>query len=108
MGGMWTRAWNIVGCALYAALLCVGAYQVWLSLFFTMATDGCHDAACDAGYRVWPAMLTMWIGVGLTLLCTLALMITGAARGKVVVCWPFAGLLALGVVFVVADTVVLH
>lgn len=59
-----TVAWNIVGYLVYAALAFVGGFAVWFSLFFAMATDGCHDSACDASYHVFPAMVTMWIGVG--------------------------------------------
>lgn len=102
------RVWNIIGYLLYAGLVVVGGYAIWYSLFFTMATDACHDAACDAGYHVWPAMLTVWIGVAATLLLTLAIMIAQSVRGKIVVGWPFAGLLALGVVVAVANDVVLH
>lgn len=102
------RVWNIIGYLLFVGLLAVGLYEIWFSLFFGMATDACHDAACDASYHVWPAMLTMWIGVGLVLLVTLAVMVTQAMRGKIVVGWPFAGLLALGIVFVVANNGVLH
>lgn len=65
-----TVAWNIVGYLVYAALAFVGGFAVWFSLFFAMATDGCHDSACDASYHVFPAMVTMWIGVGAVLLLT--------------------------------------
>ncbi|AMC80847.1 integral membrane protein [Mycobacterium tuberculosis] len=54
-----TVAWNIVGYLVYAALAFVGGFAVWFSLFFAMATDGCHDSACDASYHVFPAMVTM-------------------------------------------------
>lgn len=103
-----SRIWNIIGYLLYAGLVVVGGYQIWFSLFFTMATDGCHDSACDASYHVWPAMLTMWIGVGVTLVLTFAVMIAQSVRGKVVIGWPFAGLLVLGIVFLVANDLVLH
>lgn len=102
------RVWNVVGYLLYVGLVTVGGYAVWFSLFFTMATDACHDSACDASYHVWPAMLTVWIGVAATLLVTLAVMIARSRRGKIVVGWPFAGLLGLGVVFLVANDWVLH
>lgn len=49
-----TVAWNIVGYLVYAALAFVGGFAVWFSLFFAMATDGCHDSACDASYHVFP------------------------------------------------------
>ena len=101
------RAWDIVGYLLYAGLVCAGGCAIWFSLFFPMATDGCHDAACEAGYRVWPAMITMWIGVGLALLLTLVVMVVQSYRGKPVIGWPFAGLAAVGVTFLVATHLVL-
>jgi hypothetical protein len=76
----------------------VGGACVWISLFFGMATDACHGSACDASYHVWPAMLTMWIGVAAVLGLTLVVMLVSSARGKVVAGWPFAGLLAVGAV----------
>ena len=102
------RVWNVVGYLLYAGLLVVGYYEIWFSFFFGMATDACHDAACDASYHVWPAMATVWIGVGVTLLLTLTVMVAQSIRGKIVVFWPFAGLLALGIVLLTASQVVLH
>lgn len=104
----WSRIVNVVGYLLYAGLLAVGGYAVWFSLFLGMATDGCHDAACDASYHVRPAMLTMWIGVGAVLVSTLAVMVARSSRGKIVVGWPLAGLAALGLVFVIATQLVLH
>ena len=100
-----TVAWNIVGYLLYAALLFVGGLEIWFSFFFGMATDGCHDSACDASYHVWPAMVTMWIGVAAVLLVTLIVMVRNSSRGNVVIGWPFVGLLALGFVYVAADAV---
>lgn len=102
------RVWNIIGYLLYAGLLAVGGYEIWLALFFGMATDACADAACDASYYVWPAMVTVWVGVGLILLLTLTVMVVQSMRGKIVVGWPFVGLLGLGIVFVIANDVVLH
>ena len=100
-------AWNIVSYLLYAALACVGAIEAYYSMFFAMATDGCHDSACDASYHVWPAMLIMWVGVGTVLTTTLVVMVRGALRGKVILGWPFAGLLGLGLVMGIA-LAVLH
>ncbi|MCV7124176.1 hypothetical protein H7H53_14000 [Mycobacterium lacus] len=100
-----TVAWNIVGYLLYVGLVLVGGFEVWFSLFFAMATDGCHDSACDASYHVWPAMITTWIGVGAVLLTTLVVMVRNSSRGNVVIGWPFVGLLALGFVYVAADAV---
>ncbi len=65
-----TVAWNIAGYLCYAGLVLVGLGEIWFSMFFAMATDACHDSACDASYHVWPAMLTMWIGVGAVLFAT--------------------------------------
>ena len=62
-----TVAWNILSYLLYAALVVVGGFEVWLSFFFGMATDACHDPACDAGFHVWPAMVIIWIGVAAVL-----------------------------------------
>ncbi|EFD57505.1 integral membrane protein [Mycobacterium tuberculosis T92] len=56
-----------------------------------MATDGCHDSACDASYHVFPAMVTMWIGVGAVLLLTLVVMVRNSSRGNVVIGWPLLG-----------------
>jgi hypothetical protein len=97
-----TIGWNVAGYLLYAGLLAVGLTEVWYSLFFGMATDACHDSACDASYHVRPAMLTMWIGVGLILTSILVAMLVYSARGKVVVGWPVAGLPALGLVWLLA------
>ena len=83
--------WNIAGYLLYAGLLAVGLTEVWYSLFFGMATDACHDSACDASYHVRPTMLTMWLGVGLVLTSTLIVMLLFSARGRVVFGWPVAG-----------------
>lgn len=94
-----------LGYLVYAALAFVGGFAVWFSLFFAMATDGCHDSACDASYHVFPAMVTMWIGVGAVLLLTLVVMVRNSSRGNVVIGWPFVGLLALGLVYVAADAV---
>lgn len=102
------RVWNIIGYLLYAGLLALGCYEIWVSLFFGMATDACHDSACDASYHVWPAMVTVWIGVGVILLLTLVVMVAQSIQGKIVVGWPVAALLALGIVFVIANEVILH
>jgi len=100
-----TVAWNVLSYLLYAALVIVGGYQVWLSLFFGMATDACYDSACDASYNVWPAMITMWVGVAAVLLVTVIVMMRKSSQGNVVIGWPFLGLLGLGFVYVIADTV---
>ncbi|KBA93886.1 membrane protein, partial [Mycobacterium tuberculosis M1728] len=99
------RVSGLTGAVQYAALAFVGGFAVWFSLFFAMATDGCHDSACDASYHVFPAMVTMWIGVGAVLLLTLVVMVRNSSRGNVVIGWPFVGLLALGLVYVAADAV---
>jgi hypothetical protein len=100
--------WNIIGYVLYAGLPPVAMYEVKFSSLFGMATDACSDRACDASHHLWPAMLTVWIGVPIVLLATLVVMIVQSFRGKVVVGWPLAGLLAFGIVFLVAKDVVLH
>lgn len=100
-----TGAWNTLGYIFYMVLVVVGLLEVWLSFFFAMATDGCHDAACDASYHVWPAMVVVWVGVGAVLLLTLIVMFRNTSRGKVVAGWPFLGLLCLGLVYVVADAI---
>ena len=97
-----TIGWNIAGYLLYAGLLAMSLTEVWYSLFFGMATDACHDSACDASYHVRPAMLTMWIGVGLVLTSTFVVMVLFSARGRVVFGSPVAGLLALGLVRMLA------
>lgn len=102
-----TVIWNIIGYLLYALLLAAGALCVWVSFFFAMATDACHDSACDASYRVFPAMVTMWIGVAAVLLTTLIVMVVKSIRGRVVAGWPIAGLLGLVGVFVLS-VLVLH
>jgi hypothetical protein len=102
-----TVAWNILGYLLYAALVVVGGFEVWLSFFFGMATDACHDPACDAGFHVWPAMVIMWIGVAAVLLVTLIVMMRKSSKGNVVIGWPFVGLLGLGFVYLVADAILL-
>ena|ERR1700742_1999634 len=98
-------AWNIVGYLLYVGLVGAGVFGVWMSLFFGMATDACGDAACDASYRIWPAMIIIWAGVGTVLLTTLIVMVRNSSRGKVVVVWPVVGLLALVFVYAVAAAV---
>lgn len=100
-----TGAWNTLGYILYLGLVLVGLLEVWLSLFFAMSTDACHDAACDATYHVWPAMLAVWIGVAAVLVLTLIVMFRNSARGKVVAGWPVAGLLGLGLVYAIADAI---
>ncbi len=100
-----TVAWNTVGYLLYAGLVLVGLAEVWFSLFFGMATDACHDSACDNSYHVWPAMHTMWIGVGVVLTATLVVMARNSLRGKVVFAWPFVGLAGLGLVYGLAMAV---
>jgi hypothetical protein len=100
-----TAAWNILGYLLYLVLVVVGALEVWVSLFFGMATDACHDSACDASYHVWPAMVVMWGGVGAVLLATLIVMLRNSSRGNAVIGWPFLGLAGLGLVFVVAYSI---
>lgn len=97
-----TTVWNVIGYLLYAAMVAAGLVAVWISLFFAMATDGCHDSACDASYHVYPAMLTMWIGVPVALLLTLVVMLVQSIRGKIVVVWPLLGLLALGGVYLMS------
>lgn len=102
-----TVMWNVIGYVLYAALVAAGALCIWVSFFFAMATDGCHDSACDASYRVFPAMLTMWMGVLAVLLGTLVVMVVKSTRGRVVAAWPLLG--ALGLVGVCALSVaILH
>ncbi|SPM35226.1 hypothetical protein MRAB57_3048 [Mycobacterium rhizamassiliense] len=100
-----TAAWNTLGYLVYAALVVVGALEVYLSFFFAMSTDGCHDAACDSSYHVWPAMVFVWVGVGAVLLLTLVVMLRNSSRGKVVAGWPLVGLLCLGFVYVIADAI---
>jgi hypothetical protein len=101
-----TPAWNTLGYLLYMVLVVVGALEVWVSFFFAMATDGCHDSACDSSYHVWPAMVAMWVGVGAVLLLTLIVMLRNSSRGNAVIGWPFLGLLGLGLVFVIAYSIV--
>ena len=84
-----TVAWNILSYLLYAALVVVGGFEVWLSFFFGMATDACHDSACDASFHAWPAMVIMWIGVAAVLLVTLIVMMRKSSKGNVVIGWPF-------------------
>lgn len=96
---------NIVGYLLYPVLLYVAWREVYLSFFFAMATDACYDSACDASYHVWPAMLTIWIGVGMVLLLTLVVMLIQSIRGKIILGWPFVGLLAFWGVYALAMTV---
>lgn len=100
--------WNIIGYVLYAGLPPVGMYEVKFSSVFGIAADACSDPRCEASHHVWPAMLTVWIGVPIVLLSTLVVMIVQSFRGKVVVAWPLAGLVAFGIVFVVARDVLLH
>jgi amino acid transporter len=100
-----TGAWNTLGYILYLGLVVVGLLEIYLSFFFAMATDGCHDAACDAGYHVWPAMLVLWVGVGAVLLLTLIVMFRNTSRGKVVAGWPLLGLAGLGLVYAIADAI---
>lgn len=101
------RTGNLIGCALYLGVVAAGLVEIYFSLFFPMATDACHDAACDAGYRVGPAMFTLAIGVTAVLLVTLAGMIVGVRRGRSIVGWPIAALPALGIVYALA-VMVLH
>lgn len=107
MAAQRARKGNLAGYALYLGVVAAGLVAVYFSLFFPMATDSCHDAACDRQYHVGPAMLTMAIGVGTILLATLAGMVRGAKRGRSIVGWPIAALPALGVVYAVA-IMVLH
>lgn len=107
MAGQRFRGWNTVGFILYPAVVLAGAVEIYFSFFFGLATDACHDAGCDAGYHVGPAMLTMATGVGTVVLVTLAGMVVGSKRGKIVVGWPLAALPALGIVYLVA-LMVLH
>ena len=100
-----TAAWNTLGYLLYVVLVVVGALEVWVSLFFAMATDACHDSACDASYHVWPAMIAVWVGVGAVLLLTLIVMLRKSSRGNAVIGWPLLGLLGLGLVYVIADAI---
>ncbi|OBI49804.1 hypothetical protein A5707_16125 [Mycobacterium kyorinense] len=95
-------AWTIAAYLLYLALFVLGLFEAFFAAFFAMATDGCHDAACDASYHVWPAMLTMWIGVAVVLALTAVAMFVGTARRKIVVGWPLVGALGLGMVYVLA------
>jgi hypothetical protein len=97
-----TVAWNIVGYLLYLALLCIGFLAVRFSFLFPMVTDGCGGPACVASHRVWPAMITVWVGVAAILLVILVVMVRNSSRGNVVMVWPFVGLLAMGFVYVVA------
>ncbi|ODR13829.1 hypothetical protein BHQ16_09165 [Mycobacterium shimoidei] len=97
-----TVVWNIVGYLLYVVLLVVGSIEAMFAGFFGMATDACYDAACDASYHVWPAMLTMWIGVGVVLLLTSVAMLVSTVRGKIVIGWPFIGALGLAAVYLIA------
>lgn len=92
-------AWNTLGWVAYAGLVGVGAAGVVYSLFFPMATDACPDAACDASHHVWPAMLTMWIGVAAVLLGILVVMTMRAQNGRNIAGWPIVGLAGLTGVF---------
>jgi hypothetical protein len=100
-----TAAWNTLGYLLYMVLVVVGALEVWVSFFFAMATDACHDSACDASYHVWPAMVAVWVGVGAVLLLTLIVMLRNSSLGNAVIGWPFLGLLGLGFVYLIADAI---
>jgi hypothetical protein len=92
--------WNTAAFVLYALLLPLAVMEFMIAaLAFGMATDGCHDAACDATYHEEPAILTVAIGVVVVLLSTGAGMIYGATRGKNMVAVPFIALLALFAVF---------
>jgi len=89
-------------------LLVVAAlYEILFSgLVFGMSTDACHDAACDASYHVGGAIATVWTGVGVVMVATVVAMIRGATRGKIVLLWPFVGLLGLGLVAAIGIAVV--
>ena len=96
---------RVVGSLLYTLLVGVGGLEIFYSLFFAMATDACHDSACDASYHVWPAMSVMWIGVGTVLLATLIVMALNTSRAAVFLGSPCIGLLALGAVYLTAIAV---
>ncbi len=98
--------WNTTAFVLYVLLLPVAIMEFMIAaLAFGMATDACHDAACDASYHEEPAILTVAIGVVAVLLSAGGLMIFGATRGKNVVAVPIVALLGLLAVFWLGNAV---
>lgn len=97
-----TTVWNVIGYLLYAAAAAGGVMGVFMSFFFGMATDGCHDSACDSSYHVYPAMLTMWIGVAAVLLLTLVAIVVQSIRGKIVVIWSVLACVGIAGVFLLS------
>ncbi|WP_019973287.1 hypothetical protein [Mycobacterium sp. 141] len=98
--------WNIAAFALYILLIPVAFTEFMMgALGFGMATDGCHDAACDAGYHENAAILTVGVGLVVVLVATGALMLYGQTREKIVIVWPFVAAAAMAGVFVLGMAV---
>ncbi|MUL82753.1 MULTISPECIES: hypothetical protein [unclassified Mycolicibacterium] len=98
--------WNTAAFVLYVLLLPAAFMEFMIAaLAFGMATDGCHDAACDATYHEEPAILTVAIGVVVVLLSAGVWMIYGATRGKNVVAVPIIALFGLFAVFWLGNAV---
>ncbi|WP_029374231.1 hypothetical protein [Mycobacterium sp. UM_WWY] len=100
--------WNIAAFVLYVLLVPAAFIEFMMSaLGFGMATDGCHDAACDASYHEEAAIITVGVGLVVVLVATGAIMLYGLTRGKIVIIWPFVAAAAMVGVFVLG-TAVLH
>lgn len=98
--------WNIAAFALYILLIPAAFIEFMMgALGFGMATDGCHDAACDAGYHENAAILTVGVGLVVVLVATGAVMLYGLAREKIVIVWPFVAAAAMVGVFVLGMAV---
>jgi hypothetical protein len=100
------EGWNIAAFVLYILLIPAAFIEFMMSaLGFGMATDGCHDAACDASYHEDAAILTVGIGLVVVLVATGAIMLYGLTRQKIVIIWPFVAAAAMVGVFVLGTTV---
>ncbi|MCG5433985.1 hypothetical protein LV457_17070 [Mycobacterium sp. MYCO198283] len=95
---------NFFAWLLYALLWPVGLYEfIGGGLVFGMSTDGCHDAACDARYHPQAAITTLVVGIVVVLVAVAAAMV--ATKGRLVLVWPFVGLLGLALVGAIAFAV---
>jgi hypothetical protein len=102
------EGWNIAAFVLYVLLIPAALIEFMMSaLGFGMATDGCHDAVCDASYHEEAAIITVGIGLVVVLVAVGAIMLYGLTRGKIVIIWPFVAAAAMVGVFVLG-TAVLH
>ncbi|MGB3605071.1 MAG: hypothetical protein WBA38_16165 [Gordonia sp. (in: high G+C Gram-positive bacteria)] len=82
----------VIGTLAWLGLLGFGSLAVFYSFFFAMATDACFTGSDCREDLVGPAMMSIWVAVGLAWLTALIGTIVSTVRRRMFFYWPLIGL----------------